>query len=107
MPFFLRNLQPIGGNSARVAAGQPENSAGGGTFMLWAYRTQDAPAVVDTAGYFNEARSLLRAGDVILRVSVNATGVPQTVGFHIVNDVPATGNVDVADTLAITATDTD
>ena len=107
MPFLLSNLSPIGGNSRRAAPGAGE-AAGRGAFCLWAYRTEDPPTTVDTAGYFNAARQLLQAGDIILRVSVNASGVPQTTGFHLVNDVPAApGNVDVADTLAITVTDID
>jgi hypothetical protein len=110
MPFNIRNLVPIGGNSRRAPAGTGEatSGVGNGAFTLWLYRTEDATAAVDTAGYFNPARSLLTAGDVILRTSVNGTGVPQTAGFHLVNDVPAApGNVDVADTLALTVTDTD
>lgn len=107
MPFQLSNLSPIGGNSRRAAPGTGE-AAGRGAFCLWAYRTEDAAAAVDTAGYFNAARMLLQAGDIIIRLTVNAAGVPQTAGFHLVNDVPAApGNVDVADALAITTTDTD
>jgi hypothetical protein len=109
MPFNIRNLVPCGGNSRRAAAGTGEATSGigNGAMMLWLYRTEDATATVDTAGYFNGARDQLRAGDVILRCTVNSTGVPQTAGFHLVNDVPATGNVDVADALALTVTDTD
>jgi hypothetical protein len=113
MPFNLRNLVPIGGANRPAAPGTGESTTvnsvayGNGAFTLWAYRTEDAAATVDTAGYFNGARAMLTAGDVIMRLTVNSTGVPQTVGLHLVNDVPATGNVDVADALAITVTDTD
>lgn len=109
MPFQLGNLVPVGGQGRRAVPGNGELTAGvaSGAFTLWLFRCEDAPAVVDTAGYFNGARALLQAGDIIFRLSVNASGVPQTVGLHLVNDVPATGNVDVADTLAITVTDTD
>lgn len=105
MPFQLTNMSPLmGGRQAPAGSGE---AAGRGAFTVWLYRTEDAAAVVDTAGYFNAARSLLTAGDVIWRLTVNTTGVPQTSGFHLVNDVPATGAVDVTDVLALTVTDTD
>jgi hypothetical protein len=109
MAFILRNLVPIGGQSSRAPAGTDEvdGTVGRGAFTFWLYRTEDAAADVDTAGYFNSARALLTAGDVILRCTINSSGVPQTWGFHGVNSVPSTGNVDVADALAITVTDTD
>ena len=110
MPFNIRNLVPVGGQTRRAPPGTGEatSGVGNGAFCLWLYRTEDAPAVVDTAGYFNGARDQLQSGDVILRLSVNTTGVPQTAGLHIDNDVPAApGNVDVADTLALTVADTD
>jgi hypothetical protein len=34
-------------------------------FTLWHYKTPDLAADVDTAGYFNEAASMLRVGDFI------------------------------------------
>jgi hypothetical protein len=95
MPLTLNTLCPIGGHSRRGAAPQ-----------MWSYTTQDAAADVDTAGYFNGARHLLAAGDLVYRVTVNGSGVVQTAGFHVVNDVAGT-NVDVADTLPLTVTDTD
>jgi hypothetical protein len=106
MPFFLNNLVPAGGNNRAAPAGSNE-AAGRGAFTLWLYRTEDAAAAVDNAGYFNAARALLTPGDVIMRVTINASGVPQTFGWHLVNDVPTTGNVDVTDTTAGTVTDTD
>jgi hypothetical protein len=43
-------------------------------FTLWHYKTQDTPADVDTAGYFNEATSMLRVGDFIFaNVDTDAT----------------------------------
>ena len=110
MPFNLRNLVPIGGNSRRAPAGTGEatSGVGNGAFTLWLYRTEDAAATVDTAAYFNNARTLLTAGDLIFRLTVNSTGVPQTAGLHIVQSVPAApSNVDVTDTLALTVTNTD
>jgi hypothetical protein len=77
----------------------------------FSYRTADAAATVDTAGYFNEVGALLSQGDVIHRVTIDGSGVPQTYGQHLVNSVvqAATGawTVDVADATAGTVTDTD
>jgi hypothetical protein len=109
MPFNIRNLVPIGGQSRNAPAGTGEatGGVGNGAFTFWLYRTEDAANTVDAAGYFNGARGLLTPNDVILRMTVNATGVVQTAGFHIVNDVPALpGNIDVTDPLALVVTDT-
>jgi hypothetical protein len=104
MPFRPENMNPIGTNKrARAATGEASMK---GANTLWLYRTEDGPTVVDAAGYFNAHRPLLLNGDVILRVTINGSGVVQSAGFHVVNDVPATGTVDVTDTLALTMTDT-
>jgi hypothetical protein len=104
MPFRPENMVPIGSHKrARPGTGEATMN---GAVTLWLYRTEDAPTVVDAAGYFNAHRMLLLNGDVILRVTINSAGTAQSVGFHVVNDVPATGNVDVTDTLALTMTDT-
>lgn len=105
MPFIQRNLGNGGEAANRPPFGAGE-AVGAGAPVIWTYRTEDAVTVVDTAGYFNAMRSVLRAGDLIYRVTINSSGVPQTAGFHLVNDVPATGNVDIADVLALTVTDT-
>ena len=34
-------------------------------FTLWHYKTPDTAADIDTAGYFNQAASMLRVGDFI------------------------------------------
>lgn len=103
MPFVRRNFGPIGGQSTRGSG--PETSPG--TPQFWSYRTQDATADVDTSGYFNEVAALLEVGDVIYRVSVNASGVVQTAGQHVVMTKTAAGVVNVADTTALTVTNTD
>jgi hypothetical protein len=84
-----------------------------GRHNFWHYVTADAAATVDTADYFLTATATpdnrLKLGDVILRLTVDSVSVPtsvSTVGFHVVNGLSATA-VDVADTLALTATDTD
>ena len=51
-------------------------------FTLWHYRTSDAAADVDTAGYFDSAVRMLRVGDFIL---LNAgVGVAPANGLMIV-----------------------
>lgn len=43
-------------------------------FTLWHYKTPDAASVVDDIGYFNEAASMLRAGDfVFANTSIGGT----------------------------------
>jgi hypothetical protein len=107
MPFILRNLDRLGGGkSAASGVGEATSSIGNGAFTVWLYRTEDATATVDTSGYFNAAADLLRPGDWIMRTTVNSSGVPQTAGTHLVVS-NAAGVVDVADTTALTVTDTD
>jgi hypothetical protein len=43
-------------------------------FTLWHYKTPDAGDLVDNTGYFNEAASMLRAGDfVFANTSIGGT----------------------------------
>lgn len=73
------------------------------------YLTEDAPATVDTAGYFNGASGQLNVGDVILVEQVDDDGAPGSVtalGHHVVTS-NAGGVVDVSDAAAIATTDTD
>ncbi len=78
---------------------------------LWAYKTDDAHAVVDTVGYFDAVSGLVRVGDLIdvvvvsnLNLSTEAAG---TYGRHQVDTVTAAGVVDVTDVTVGTVTDTD
>lgn len=82
--------------------------AGADGFNLWVYKTTDATTDVDTAGYFNDASNVMNVGDIIIRLTyaTSAFDAISTQGLHVVN-ANASGVVDVADTLAITATDTD
>jgi hypothetical protein len=96
MAFNARGLAPIG----------PLNNNELPT--LWMYATADAAATVDTAGYFPVGYGI-KLGDIIQRVTYDAFPNPtsvSTAGTHLVNSVSAT-SIDVADTLAITVTDTD
>lgn len=90
MAFLKKNLAPAGGQSTRALAPQ-----------VFTYRTADALATVRAAGYFNDVRSLLEIGDVIL-VSVvddvdTVTDVTAQATF-VVKDKSTTA-VDVSDAL--------
>ncbi len=83
------------------------NSAGGQSKagnapQIWTYTSADAIATVNTSGYFNNASSLLKVGDIIY-VYDSATPTMSIV-FVLSN---ASGVVDVSDGLTVTATDTD
>ena len=73
-------------------------------FTLWHYTTDDAAAVVDSAGYFNEAAHMLCTGDMIM-ANVDTDGTPAA-GIFLVN-ANAGGTVDVADLTAVGGSDTD
>jgi hypothetical protein len=51
-------------------------------FTLWHYKTPDPAIEVDTAGYFNGAVTMLRAGDFIM-ANTNTGGTVQS-GMFIV-----------------------
>lgn len=104
MAFTPRTFQPIGGQAFRGGSGAGASTPGAP--QVFSYRTEDATATVDTSGYFNAVRQLLEVGDLIHRVTVNSSGVVQTAGTHVVMTKTATA-VDVADTTALTVTNTD
>jgi len=105
MAYIARNLGPAGSLATPIQNGTAETVPG--VPRLWMYRTADTAAGVDTSGYFNDAFRVLSVGDVILRLTINASGVPQTAGLHVVQTISAAGVVDVTDALALTATNTD
>ncbi|HEY0835129.1 MAG TPA: hypothetical protein VGE72_14590 [Azospirillum sp.] len=70
-------------------------------FTLWHYVTGDAHGDVDTAGYFNGAADMLRAGDMILANTGGGVG-----GIFLVS-ASAAGAVDVANLTQVGATDSD
>lgn len=73
-------------------------------FTLWHYTTIDAAAVVDSAGYFNDAVDRMRVGDFIL-ANVDTDGTP---GHGIFVCSANNGSVvDVNDMTAVGAADTD
>lgn len=77
--------------------------------QLWLYKTEDAAAAVDTAGYFETGYGF-KVGDVVIRITVTNLGASNEAvaasGMHLVSGVSST-QVDVSDALAFTATDTD
>lgn len=58
------------------------------------YRTADAAATVETAGYFNAARLRLQVGDTI--EAVVGIGGTMKLKFFIVTAAPLTGDVTIA-----------
>jgi hypothetical protein len=103
MAFTLSTFQPAGGQ-AKAGSGPMTTP---GAPQVFTYRTDDAAATVDGAGYFNAVRQQLEIGDLIWRVTVNATtGALVSAGWHVVKDKSATA-VDVTDVTAAVVDDTD
>ena len=73
-------------------------------FTLWHYKTPDPALQVDTAGYFNGAASMLRAGDFIM-ANTNTGGTVQS-GMFIVKTNSGTV-VDVSNLADFGALNTD
>ncbi len=90
-------------------AGQLRQIRDLGAVGYYHYLTGDAPAAVDTSGYFNDAAGQLKVGDIILVEQVDDVDAPASVaalGHHIVLS-NAGGTVDVSDAAAIARADTD
>jgi hypothetical protein len=79
--------------SKMVAVGSTAGLPQSQQCALWLYASDDAAATIETAGYFNSARALLRVGDVILTTCANS-GTP-ILKVHKVLTVPASGNVTI------------
>ena len=62
-------------------------------FTLWHYRTTDAAATVDTAGYFNKAANMMRAGDFVF-TNASTSGTPENGVLIVLSN--AGGVVDVS-----------
>jgi hypothetical protein len=73
-------------------------------FTLWHYTTADAAAAVDTAGYFNAAADMLRAGDIII-ANTETAATPKGGLFFV--STAAAGSVDVNDMTQVGAADSD
>jgi hypothetical protein len=73
-------------------------------FTLWHYASADAASDVDTAGYFNAAAGMLRAGDMIL-ANLDTGGTPSA-GILLVASNSG-GVVDAANLTVVGGSDTD
>lgn len=91
MAYTKDNLQPIGGQSKAGNAPQ-----------MWSYTAPDADAVaaIIASGYFNDASSVLKVGDLVY---IWDSSVP-TASLAVVN-ANASGVVDLTDVTALTVTD--
>ena len=103
--FVRANFAPIGNQSNRGKA--PAH---------WSYRTDDALATVDGAGYFDNGsttntgmRNVLSIGDLIYVAVVDDVDTPTscTDAGHVVVLSNASGIVDTSDESAIVVTDGD
>jgi hypothetical protein len=79
-------------------------SKAGAAPSIYAYKTTDAIADVNTAGYFNSLSSLLSVGDLVYCVTSTGTTAVATLVYVVSN---ASGVVDVNDGTTLANTDTD
>lgn len=80
-----------------------------GGVMYYGYVTTDAPTVIDTTGYFNDAADQLPVGSIVLAIEVDNVLAPSaatSAGHHIVNANDGT-TVDVTNATALSTTDSD
>jgi hypothetical protein len=82
-----------------VAASKAGNSP-----AIYAYKTADAIADVNTAGYFNSLSGVLSVGDLIYCVTSTGTTAVATLVYVLSN---AAGVVDVTDGTTLANTDGD
>jgi hypothetical protein len=71
---------------------------------IFIYKTPDALADVNTAGYFNGASKILRVLDVI-KLFTSVEGTPVVSESYV--NANASGAVDITDGAVLAATDTD
>ena len=71
---------------------------------VYAYKTTDAVATVNTAGYFNDLSDTLAVGDLIYCVTSTGTTAVATLNYVLSNTA---GVVDVNDGTVLANTDTD
>ena len=101
MALDTENLSLVGGGSKAGNAPQ-----------MWSYKSTDTPAVIDSAGYFDNGtttntgmRDLMKVGDLLY---VHGTsGGTAVFGLHIVTQVTSAGIIDVTDATALGGSDTD
>jgi hypothetical protein len=91
MAFNRENFGPIG-----------NTSKAGSAPVMWGYKSADAIATVNTAGYFNGVSDVVTVGDIIYCYD---TATPTASLVVVLSN--AAGVVDVSDGQAITVADTD
>lgn len=79
-------------------------SKAGAAPSIYAYKTTDAIADVNTTAYFNSLSSLLSVGDLIYCVTSTGTTAVASLVYVLSN---ASGVVDVSDGTVLANTDTD
>jgi hypothetical protein len=79
-------------------------SKAGNAPAIYAYKTTDAIAAVNTEGYFNDLSTVLSVGDLIYCVTSTGTTAVATLVYVLSN---ASGVVDVTDGTTLAATDGD
>jgi len=79
-------------------------SKAGNAPAIYAYKTTDAIAAVNTEGYFNDLSSILSVGDLIYCVTSTGTTAVATLVYVLSN---ASGVVDVTDGTTLANTDGD
>jgi hypothetical protein len=79
-------------------------SKAGNAPAVYAYKTTDAIADVNTSGYFNTLSSMLSVGDLIYCVTSTGTTAVATLVYVLSN---ASGVVDVTDGTTLANTDSD
>jgi len=84
---------------ATIAASKRGNAPG-----IYAYKTTDAIADVNTSGYFNSLSSILEVGDLIYCVTSTGSTAVATLVYVLSN---ASGVVDVNDGTTLANTDSD
>jgi len=84
---------------ATIAASKRGNAPG-----IYAYKTTDAIADVNTSGYFNSLSSILEVGDLIYCVTSTGSTAVATLVYVLSN---ASGVVDVNDGTTLANTDGD
>jgi hypothetical protein len=77
----------------QVAVGLTTGLPGALQVAGYMYGTDDAAATVETAGYFNNARNLVRKGDFLIAVMVHGGTV--VIKLFVFDAVPASGNVTI------------
>jgi hypothetical protein len=84
---------------AVISASKRGNAPG-----IYAYKTTDSIATVNTEGYFNSLSSMLEVGDLIYCVTSTGTTAVATLVYVLSN---ASGVVDVNDGTTLANTDSD